>query len=56
MSSRRNKIIMDGGAVNIDWQDDGKAGGRVVMSGPVAYAYHGQMVGEVAALLEAANG
>ena len=39
--SRRNEIIMDGGSVFIDWQDDGTVGGRVIMSGPVAHAFNG---------------
>ena len=39
--SRRNEIVMDGGSVFIDWQDDGTVGGRVIMSGPVAHAFNG---------------
>ena len=39
--SRNTEIIMDGGSVFIDWQDDGTAGGRVIMRGPVAYVFDG---------------
>jgi diaminopimelate epimerase len=48
--------MMDGGLITIDWQDDGSVGGRVVMTGPVAYACHGVMEGALAQALEAANG
>ena len=39
--SRNTEIFMDGGSVFIDWQDDGTAGGRVIMHGPVAYVFDG---------------
>lgn len=43
LSGRLNDIVMDGGAVTIDWQDDGTQAGRVVMQGPVAYVCRGQL-------------
>jgi diaminopimelate epimerase len=43
LSGRVNEIVMDGGMVTIDWQDDGSAYGRVVMRGPVAYVCRGQL-------------
>ena len=49
--SRRNEIIMDGGSVFIDWQDDGTVGGRVIMSGPVAYAFDGILSDSLGGLL-----
>ena len=51
--SRRNEIIMDGGSVFIDWQDDGTLGGRVIMRGPVSYAFDGLLQGDLAALMRA---
>ena len=56
VGGRKNGIMMDGGLITIDWQDDGSVGGRVVMTGPVAYACHGVMEGALAQALEAANG
>jgi diaminopimelate epimerase len=56
LGGRKNGIMMDGGLITIDWQDDGSVGGRVVMTGPVAYACHGVMEGALAQALEAANG
>ena len=41
--SRNTEIIMDGGSVFIDWKDDGTAGGRVIMHGPVAYVFDGTL-------------
>ena len=51
--SRRNEIIMDGGSVFIDWQDNGTPGGRVIMRGPVSYAFEGVLQGELATLMRA---
>ena len=56
LGGRKNSVMMDGGLITIDWQDDGSVGGRVVMTGPVAYAFHGVMEGAVEQVLEAANG
>ena len=56
LGGRKNGIMMDGGLITIDWQDNGSAGGRVVMTGPFAYACHGVMEGALAQALEAANG
>ena len=39
--SRNTEIIMDGGSVFIDWRDDGTAGGRLIMRGPVACVFDG---------------
>ena len=49
--SRCNEIIMDGGSVFIDWQDDETVGGRVIMSGPVAYAFNGILSAQLDGLL-----
>ena len=51
--ARRNEIIMDGGSVFIDWQDDGTAGGRVIMRGPVAYVFDGVLNDDLSALMRA---
>ena len=56
LGGRKNGIMMDGGLIKIDWQDDGSVGGRVVMTGPVAHACHGVMEGALVQALEAANG
>ena len=48
-----NKIVMDGGAVTIAWQQDN---GHVVMTGPVAYVASGHLSLEISALLEADDG
>ena len=49
--ARRNEIIMDGGSVFIDWQDDGTSGGRVIMRGPVAYVFEGMLHGDLLAFM-----
>jgi diaminopimelate epimerase len=51
--SRNTEIIMDGGSVFIDWQDDGTAGGRVIMRGPVAYVFDGTLSPNLNGLLRA---
>ena len=43
LSGRVNDIVMDGGMVTIDWQDDGTESGRVIMQGPVTYVCRGQL-------------
>ena len=43
LSGRMNDIVMDGGMVTIDWQDDGTVSGQVIMQGPIAYVCHGQL-------------
>lgn len=43
LSGRVNEIVMDGGMVTIDWQDNGSDSGRVIMQGPVAYVCRGQL-------------
>jgi diaminopimelate epimerase len=47
LSGRVNDIVMDGGMVTIDWQDDGTESGRVIMQGPVAYVCRGQLSDEL---------
>ncbi len=47
---------MDGGAVSIDWQEDQQPGGRVIMTGPVAYVCHGHFAGRLASLMDDADG
>ncbi len=49
--SRKTEIIMDGGSVFIDWQDDGTLGGRVIMRGPVAYVFDGTLSASLNGLL-----
>ncbi len=51
--SRNTEIIMDGGSIFIDWQDDGTAGGRVIMRGPVAYVFEGILSKNLNGLLRA---
>ena len=53
--SRSNEIVMDGGSVFIDWQDDGTAGGRVIMRGPVAYVFNGTLSAQLDGLLRAST-
>jgi diaminopimelate epimerase len=43
LSGRVNDIVMDGGMVTINWQDDGTGSGRVIMQGPVAYVCRGEL-------------
>ncbi len=38
LTHRRAKVIVDGGALEIEWRDDG----HVLMAGPVVTAFHGQ--------------
>jgi diaminopimelate epimerase len=38
LTNRRAKVILDGGALEIEWRDDG----HVLMAGPVATVFHGQ--------------
>ena len=39
LTHRRARVIVDGGELEIEWRDDG----HVLMSGPVATAFHGQI-------------
>ena len=48
-----NRIVMDGGAVTINWNRDTS---HVVMSGPVSYVATGQLSADITALLETGNG
>ena len=50
--SRSTEIIMDGGNVFIDWQDDGTVGGQVIMRGPAAYVFEGILCAEFEKLLK----
>jgi len=47
LSERINDIVMDGGLVTIDWQDDGTESGRVIMQGPVSYVCCGHLSDEL---------
>ena len=51
--SRSNEIVMDGGTVSINWQDDGTAGGRVIMRGPVDYVFDGILSPNLSGFLRA---
>ena len=53
LSGRVNDIVMDGGIVTIDWQDDGTDSGRVIMQGPVAYVCRGHLSDELDQCLRA---
>ena len=48
-----NRIVMDGGAVRIDWDE---ASRHVVMTGPVAYVARGVLSEAMTALLEGRDG
>jgi diaminopimelate epimerase len=56
LGGRKNRIVMDGGAVSIDWQEDQQPGGRVIMTGPVAYVCYGRFAGRLASLMDDADG
>ena len=43
LGPRSNRIVMDGGAVGIDWDPDSR---HVVMTGPVAYVCDGVLSAE----------
>ena len=53
LSGRVNEIVMDGGMVTTDWQDDGSVYGRVIMQGSVAYVCCGQLSDELDQCLRA---
>ena len=53
LSGRVNEIVMDGGMVAIDWQENGTDSGRVMMSGPVAYVCSGELSSDIFTTLEA---
>lgn len=42
LTLRRARVIVDGGTLEIEWRDDG----HVLMAGPVATAFHGQIAPE----------
>ena len=48
LGPRANRIVMDGGAVGIDWDADSR---HVVMTGPVAYVCDGVLSAELAKML-----
>ena len=48
-----NRIVMDGGAVTINWNRDTS---HVVMTGPVSYVATGQLSADITALQETGNG
>ena len=39
LTERHAEVILDGGALDIDWRDDG----HVVMTGPVALSFSGSL-------------
>jgi diaminopimelate epimerase len=39
IAGRRATVVLDGGALDIDWREDG----HVVMTGPVATTFHGKL-------------
>jgi diaminopimelate epimerase len=39
IAGRRATVVLDGGALDIDWREDG----HVVMTGPVATSFHGEL-------------
>jgi diaminopimelate epimerase len=49
LGPRQNRIVMDGGAVQIDWA---QATGHVTMTGPVAHVCHGTLSPELDSLLQ----
>jgi len=53
LGPRRNRIHMDGGPVQIDWDE---ASHHVTMTGPVAYVCQGTLSPEIDALLEQGHG
>ena len=53
LSGRINEIVMDGGMVTIDWQDDGTDSGQVIMKGPVACVCRGHLSDELDQCLRA---
>ena len=42
-SGRINEIVMDGGVVKINWQDDGTKSGRTIMQGPTTFVFRGHI-------------
>ena len=48
LGPQANRIVMDGGAVGIDWDQDSR---HVVMTGPVAYVCHGELSADLAKML-----
>ena len=48
-----NRIVMDGGAVRIDWDETSR---HVVMTGPVAHVARGVLSAEMTSLLEGRDG
>ena len=48
LGPRANRIVMDGGAVGIDWDADSR---HVVMTDPVAYVCDGVLSAELAKML-----
>jgi len=44
LTARRATVLVDGGELTIEWRDDGPKGNRVLMTGPVATAFTGEVV------------
>ncbi|MGB1871402.1 MAG: diaminopimelate epimerase [Candidatus Puniceispirillaceae bacterium] len=53
LGPRSNRIVMDGGSVQIDWDETGR---HVIMTGPVAYVCHGTLSPELESLMEQGHG
>ena len=43
LTGRRATVVMDGGELEIVWRDDGQRGNSVLMTGPVATAFTGEV-------------
>ncbi|MCP4329545.1 MAG: diaminopimelate epimerase [Alphaproteobacteria bacterium] len=43
IAGRRATVVLDGGALDIDWREDG----HVIMTGPVATSYHGRFAADL---------
>ena len=55
LASRQAEIVLDGGSLWIDWQDDGTPQGRVFMKGPVATSFSGHLSGALQEAVMAAQ-
>ncbi|MGA3401039.1 MAG: diaminopimelate epimerase [Acetobacteraceae bacterium] len=44
LAARRATVLVDGGELTIEWRDDGPGGNRVLMTGPVATAFTGEVI------------
>jgi diaminopimelate epimerase len=44
LTARSATVLVDGGELTIEWRDDGPLGNRVLMTGPVATAFTGEIM------------